>query len=515
MHRTVAAAARINDTYRMSRRYEYDEATLTSLEHEIRLEFDRRIYCNRDLNLDAVQWVGFDMDYTLAIYQQEEFDALTWRLASRSLVDNYGYPAELPSMEYDPEFAIRGLVVDHETGNILKMNVFRHVGKAYHGGQPLTADEIAAYAKRPPQISSERFRLLDTLFEMPEALLFGRLVELLEGRGLDVDYRRVAGDVRAAIDGIHADESLKSQVMNDLSRYVFRDPELPHTLHRLRSEKKKLFLMTNSHYPYTNAVMDYLLGGSEGAYPDWKRYFDVIVTAASKPAFFRSETPFYILDADGKVIGEEHEGFQRSVAYQHGNLAQFERFIGLSGQEILYVGDHIFGDILRSKIDSNWRTCMIIPEMERELVGVESSRDLIVAWTAAQSRLERIQAEIESRQDSASRLSATLSHDVPSEDRSRRTSRLIRPLTRRIDVLRRQAREVLERTFEYERSFDHEFSSRWGSLFKEGNELSLFGSQVSQFACVYTSRVSNFSAYSTQHFFRSPPQRMPHEQGYL
>jgi len=35
---------------------------------------------------------------------------------------------------------------------------------------------------------------------------------------------------------------------------------------------------------------------------------------------------------------------------------------------------------------------------------------------------------------------------------------------------------------------------------------------VEQFACIYTSRVSNFLHYSPMQYFRSPRDLMPHEQ---
>lgn len=37
------------------------------------------------------------------------------------------------------------------------------------------------------------------------------------------------------------------------------------------------------------------------------------------------------------------------------------------GDRILYVGDHMYADILRSKRTVGWRTCLIIPELEHEL----------------------------------------------------------------------------------------------------------------------------------------------------
>lgn len=41
--------------------------------------------------------------------------------------------------------------------------------------------------------------------------------------------------------------------------------------------------------------------------------------------------------------------------------------IGAKGKDVLYVGDHIFGDILKSKKIQGWRTFLIVPELVREL----------------------------------------------------------------------------------------------------------------------------------------------------
>ena len=60
---------------------------------------------------------------------------------------------------------------------------------------------------------------------------------------------------------------------------------------------------------------------------------------------------------------------------------------------------------------------------------------------------------------------------------------------------------------------DQRFHPYWGSLLKEANEQSSFGAQVEEYACLYTSRVSNFLAYSPQQYFRSPRDVMAHEIG--
>jgi 5' nucleotidase family len=42
-------------------------------------------------------------------------------------------------------------------------------------------------------------------------------------------------------------------------------------------------------------------------------------------------------------------------------------FVSVYGLQVLYVGDHIYGDILRSKKTLGWRTMLVVPELESEL----------------------------------------------------------------------------------------------------------------------------------------------------
>lgn len=41
--------------------------------------------------------------------------------------------------------------------------------------------------------------------------------------------------------------------------------------------------------------------------------------------------------------------------------------LGAKGKDILYIGDHIFGDILKSKKRQGWRTFLVVPELAQEL----------------------------------------------------------------------------------------------------------------------------------------------------
>ena len=46
----------------------------------------------------------------------------------------------------------------------------------------------------------------------------------------------------------------------------------------------------------------------------------------------------------------------------------FSELMGSYDKEVLYVGDHIFGDILKSKKVRGWRTFLVVPELSDELV---------------------------------------------------------------------------------------------------------------------------------------------------
>src|SRR5262249_55428499 len=81
-----------------------------------------------------------------------------------------------------------------------------------------------------------------------------------------------------------------------------------------------------------------------------------------------------------------------------------------------------------------------------------------------------------------------------------------------MDKVRRSLREAVEIADALERDVEEGFNRFWGLLFKEGHENSRFGEQVEQYACLYTSRVSNFLHYSPMQYYRSPRDLMPHEQ---
>lgn len=63
----------------------------------------------------------------------------------------------------------------------------------------------------------------------------------------------------------------------------------------------------------------------------------------------------------------------KGKVFQGGNSHKLHRLLRVTqGQRVLYVGDHIFSDILRTKRSVGWRTCLIVPELGREIIKVTS-----------------------------------------------------------------------------------------------------------------------------------------------
>jgi len=65
----------------------------------------------------------------------------------------------------------------------------------------------------------------------------------------------------------------------------------------------------------------------------------------------------------------------------------FSEIMGSYDKEVLYIGDHIFGDILKSKKLKGWRTFLVVPELAQELMVWTDKRGLY-------SKLEELDFQI-------------------------------------------------------------------------------------------------------------------------
>ena len=441
----------------------------------------QRVFTNRNLRMESIAAIGFDMDHTLALYDSAEFEQLCFGMAVDLLLAQ-GYPELVREVAYDRESVVRGLVVDKRLGNILKIDAYGYVARVRQGGRLLHRDERrTAYKRGRIRLGASRYRVVDTLFDLPEGSLYTELIALKDRHPelITASYRQLFDDIREAIDTIHRDGSLKSRIMADIPRYFVRDESLETTLRRLKEEDKKLFLLTNSEPEYTAAVMSHILDSPQG---EWTGILDLVICTSQKPAFFLTKGKGRPLPRKGLPGLDNTDG----ICFTGGDAFFLESKLGVLGDAILYFGDHTYGDILRSKKSVGWRTAMIVPEVEREIKGAARVGDAIRELREIEDSLEDLSRE----------------RDLAADGRAT-------PAT--IEALEQYYQASLGRRSVLQRRIAAVTNPFWGSLFREGRAASRFGAQIRDVACVYTSRVSNFGHYPVEKFFVSAREKLPHE----
>jgi 5'-nucleotidase len=477
-----------------------------------------RVFCNRNLRMDTIEMLGFDMDYTLALYHQDRLEQLSIELTLGKLIEKHGYPEVIRTLHYDPRWAIRGVMVDRQRGNVFKLDRHSYVGRCYHGVRELTSDERkGTYRNEKINLSDDRFEWIDTLFGLPEAVMYVTLVDWADRELGGTDYDKLFNDIRTAIDEAHRDDTLKSVIKADLPSFIVKDPLLAETLHKFRSSGKKLFLLTNSLYDYTSVVMSYLLDGERKAYPSWRNYFDIVIVGGAKPAFFNELRPFVQIDpATGAPLasasnGEGIKHLSRDKVYQGGNVIAFEQMTGVRGEQVLYIGDHIYGDILRLRKQHMWRTAMVLQELERDIAVSDRLQAQIHDLELLDRRHRNLESEIDYQTLRLKKIQRLLEDPGTAQALRARLEEERKGLRASLESLRARATLMGAEVDSLESRVDRAYNSHWGSCLREGNENSRFGEQVNDYADLYTSRVSNFAPYSPLRYFRAPRRPMPHE----
>jgi HAD superfamily 5'-nucleotidase-like hydrolase len=473
------------------------------LEDEAHLPHARKIFALRDIHFRDIKAVGFDMDYTLSHYRSPEIDELAFRKSSQLLVRERGYDERLLGIPYDPEFAIRGLVLDGLRGNLLKLNTERMVVRACHGSQPMEREAIdAAYGRRRLAASAKGFRSIDTLFEIPESYLYAVMVDGKErGWIAGKDCLELFHDVRWAIDTAHRNGDMKAEILANREFYILQDPELAAALDRWKRAGKKLFVVSNSEWHFTNGVLSFLLDGQDPARPSWEDYFDLVVTSSRKPIFFEEPQPALPTEGHPK-------------AFTGSNAGWLENQLQAFGEEILYVGDHIYGDILRSKKSVSWQTLLLIPELGATLQRLEDLADDLQLFLRTETQRRRSEIRVSLLEDKLTR---------NREHRHILAARLSPEALQALDLEAGQLRD--ERDSSQERLMGQEtsaadlgtqleaaFNSRWGSIFRDGYQQTRFADQIQQYASAYTGRISNLYLVDPTVAIYAPVPTLPHER---
>lgn len=435
------------------------------------------VFCNRELRLDNIRAIGFDMDYTLAQYQQPNFDKLAFDGAKEKLVHSLGYPKEVLDLEYDHTYWVRGLIIDTARGNFLKIDRHKYVRVAYHGFSPISSNmRKQIYSKtfnKQPSFTEKGFVNMDTLFQHVDAHLFASLVEMKDfGEHEFLDertYEEIYRQVRECVDLCHRDGVIKDEVARNPEKYLVLDDGLLPMLRQFRENGVKVFLLTNSYWEYTSTAMNYLyhekkVDEETQKKNEWTELFDLVVVGACKPAYLKDPylNLFRVVPEDGSLkntdglfeieaLGENGAAkfLEMGKCFQGGNWNHLQAMLETTaGEEIIYVGDHLYADVLRSKRALGWRSCFIMPELPEEMRIFNSQ----VALRKSIMQLRNLRDELGAHADT---LRLKMKKVSFSEGRG---------LEKKIEQIEEDDAKIKEKLSDAHRQYHSSFHPRWGQM---------------------------------------------------
>lgn len=462
----------------------------------------RGIYVNRTLNLRSIHAVGYDMDYTLVHYRVEEWEHRAYEHIRQRLTAK-GWP--LTSLQFNPQMVTRGLIIDLELGNVVKANRFGYVKRALHGTKPLDFDaQRAAYARTTVELADSRWVFLNTLFSISEACMYMQLVDMLDDRKLPevMGYRDLYARVRKVLDAAHMEGELKAEIVADPSRYVVMDGDTVLALLDQKHAGKKLLLITNSEWPYTQSMMTHTFDRFMPEGQTWRDLFHLVMVSAAKPDFFNARMPVFEVMPPSDLLRPFPTELRPGGIYHGGHAALVEKHLGVSGDDILYVGDHMFTDVHISKSVLRWRTALVLREVEEEVQqqvrGLEAQGRLV--------NLMRQKKKLEYRYNQIRLMQQRVKHGYGPPPT------LPPPvLDGEGAALRQQITELDAAIGPLAKKSSEEGNPTWGPLLRTGNDKSHLARQVERYADVYMSRVSNFLYETPFSFLRSHRGTLPHD----
>lgn len=462
----------------------------------------RRIYCNRTLNLRSIQAIGYDMDYTLIHY-----DPIVWeRRAYEFMRDRFlaaGWPVN--HLKFDPGLVTRGLIIDTHLGNLVKANRFGFVKRAIHG-EKLMEFEAArqSYSRTIVELSEPRWVFLNSLFSLSEGCMYAQMVSLLDAGKIPerLNYQDLWERVRLSLDAAHTEGILKAEIIANPEKFVQLDPDLPLTLQDQQAAGKRLMLITNSEWSFTQAMMTYAFDRYMPKGKTWRDLFEIVIVSAMKPDFFAKDHPAFEMVTDTVQL-KPPSPLKGGAVFFGGSAKKVEKYLGLSGDEILYVGDHMFGDVRVSKNVLQWRTALVLRELEDEVRALGTFR-------ANEKKLAELMLRKEEMEHKYSHLRLVLQRrkkgygpkngEKDSDDHLQHKMHQLRSELVRLDEviapLAKAAGEV---------------GTQWGPLMRAGNDKSHLARQLERYADIYTSRVSNFMEATPFVYLRSPRGSLPHD----
>jgi HAD superfamily 5'-nucleotidase-like hydrolase len=454
------------------------------------------IYVNRTLNMKQIEAIGFDMDYTLVRYDSDAFEAMTYQSIKTKLVEVKKYPKEILDLKFQLNLAIRGLVIDKPLGNVLKLSAYSKVKQAFHGTKPMDfKGQQKTYQGLTIDLNdANRFAIVDTTFSISYCVLFMQIVSLKD-KFPELhfpDYQIIEANLLEMLDLSHRDGTLKNQVKQNVKKFILPDEVAVAALERFKKHGKQLWVITNSDYEYSKLLLDYAITPFLKEHQHWSELFNLVITFASKPKFFTDKAPLLQIDSKTGLMNNHHGKIENGI-YQGGNAETIQKNSNLSGEQILYLGDHIYGDVLKIKKTCNWRTALVIDELIAEKEGNRQAEPSMKKISV----LMKEKTEIENKMDQYA--------DGEIEKGKKPSREKIQAQLNKISAIDQKISELIQTHNQF-------FNPYWGETMRAGQEPSRLAGQIEKYACIYMSKISDFIDYSPRMYFRPKKKSLPHDE---
>lgn len=332
--------------------------------------------------------IGFDLDNTIAEYEEFELVNLVYELAVKYLVDRkYFDPVDLlEPIASNIDFLRKGLTIDTKRGNILSLAEDGSILRACHGTLPLSVlqiEQIYGPDKKwdlgvihcddflstwNGDLSDRIYSSLD-YFNVSTPLLFARVIDGVDRKNnlpsteYDVWPKIMEAVAHVYCTGTFLPESeYYRTVRENRSKYLRKcSKRFLMLLNSLKSKGKKTFLITGSKEDYANSIASYVMSD------EWIEYFDVIVFYAKKPGFFVQNRPFLTVDTENIV---EDSQLAMNGCYMQGNWPALYRLFCRATEKCepkcLYIGDNLIQDVYAPVKHNCCDTIAVVKELNTE-----------------------------------------------------------------------------------------------------------------------------------------------------
>lgn len=454
----------------------------------------KKIFANQTLNMKKIKYIGLDMDHTLVEYNSKNFEKLAFEITSQKLVDILNYPKEVLNLKFDFNRAIRGLVIDKPGGNLLKLSQFGVVKHIQHGFKTINyKDQKKSFENKQIDLGHPNYYSIDTDFSISFATLFSELIRLKDETKSSKfpEYMKIAEDIDFALDLAHKDNSLKKIVTKDLDKFIIKNPTIVNQIKTYKKHGKKIFIITNSDFEYTKVLLDFAISPFLDKNESWVDLFEYVITSARKPRFFFDDLNFLRIDPNNGTM-TNIEDHLKPGTYQGGCSKRFADELNINPNQILYIGDHIYGDILRMKKECSWKAGLVIKELGEEI------QNNIKAEPIFNELKECLALKVPKEKE----INQLISEQIELSNHKNQSD--IDELMNEVSKLDIQMTELIKK----EKSF---YNPHWGPVMRAGFEESYFAHQAERFSDIYMSELSDFFNESPRSYYRSHKRLMAHD----